>query len=633
MQYSIFQTIIYTFKEECLEMKRVGLFVGIDKYKNGISQLQCAVNDAQKLSFAFSKAGYDVDFLSNDKGDSNTIVQKVVSSLSGLKAGDIFVFYFSGHGREFNGVHYLAGVNSFANNDLYNIDALPISSLITLTNSIPGLNRLFILDCCRSNILADRAGSFSCENSRDIALNKAVQQSENTSIIPPLILNSCGIGEQAFENVPEKHGYFTKALLESINNRSVNSFSSFRNSLKITGTPKPQNTSWNGDIAHWENIPLFNHWSSAASQPPAPQPPAPQPSLSPLPSSDYYELKLVAENWKKKFSQDSLLFSETMQKFQNLSEIAERYNDFNRAAEYLKSFNSEAEKVFPVESERVAKEKEKEKQKKAEEARLWKKAEDAGMVFSDDGKTILWARVTGKEMLRTVQIPNGVTSIGDEAFSKCSSLTNITIPDSVTSIGKSAFSKCSSLTSITIPDSVTSIGDKAFEGCSSLTSITIPNGVTSIGLAAFYGCESLTSITIPNGVTSIGQAAFGGCESLTSITIPDSVTSIGPNAFFGCSSLTSITIPNGVTSIGYREFEECSNLTSITIPDSVTSIEDWAFCRCGSLTSITIPDSVTSIGDFAFFGCYNLKTASIPARIEIKFSRLHIPDGCKVNWY
>ena len=93
--------------------------------------------------------------------------------------------------------------------------------------------------------------------------------------------------------------------------------------------------------------------------------------------------------------------------------------------------------------------------------------------------------------------------------------------------------------------SVTSIGDEAFRRCSSLTSVTIPNSVTSIGRYAFEGCSSLTSVTIPNSVTSIGIYAFNGCSSLTSVTIPNSVTSIEHDAFTGCSSLTAIYVPCG----------------------------------------------------------------------------------------
>ena len=82
---------------------------------------------------------------------------------------------------------------------------------------------------------------------------------------------------------------------------------------------------------------------------------------------------------------------------------------------------------------------------------------------------------------------------------------------SVTSIGEEAFGRCSGLTSVTIGNSVTSIGQSAFEDCSSLTSVTIPNSVTSIGESAFSGCDGLTSVTIPNSVTSIENGAFSYC--------------------------------------------------------------------------------------------------------------------------
>ena len=219
---------------------------------------------------------------------------------------------------------------------------------------------------------------------------------------------------------------------------------------------------------------------------------------------------------------------------------------------------------------------------------------------------------SGCSNLTSIEIPNSVTSIGGLAFSGCTSLTSVVIGNSVTSIGDWAFRNCDSLTSIEIPNSVTSIGDHAFYYCSSLTSIEIPNSVTSIGDSAFYGCESLTSIEIPNSVTSIGEWAFSGCTSLISIVIGDSVTSIGDYAFNYCTSLTSIEIPNSVTSIGEEAFYNCSGLASIEIPNSVTSIGDSAFSWCTSLTSIQIPGSVTSIGDYAFQYCSSLTCIVIP---------------------
>lgn len=239
------------------------------------------------------------------------------------------------------------------------------------------------------------------------------------------------------------------------------------------------------------------------------------------------------------------------------------------------------------------------------------------------------------ESIKSIEIVNGITSIGDYAFYDCNNLTSITIPDGVTTIGDSAFDGCRRLTSITIPDSVVTIGDNAFYICNNLTSITIPDSVTSIGECAFGNCWSLASVTIGDSVTSISDYVFASCKNLTSIRIPDSVTYVDNYAFYGCTSLISITIPEGVISIGNHAFDYCTSLTSITIPNSVTNINEgafnyctslesikvsdnitiinnYAFYGCTSLTRIIIPEGVTCIGDHAFYSCYNLTTITIP---------------------
>lgn len=194
-------------------------------------------------------------------------------------------------------------------------------------------------------------------------------------------------------------------------------------------------------------------------------------------------------------------------------------------------------------------------------------------------------------------------------------------------MGDSTFFCCSNLTSITIPNSVTSIGENAFNGCNSLTRI-IFNGTKEEWHAirkekdwdedtgeytvhctdgderqkkreeenAYPTLENYNRADFEiDGTVLVKYKGEGG-----DVKIPSGVTLIERDAFLDCSSLTSIKIPNSVTSIGTMAFHRCSSLTSITIPDSVTSIGDSSFSLCNSLTSIAIPNSVTSIGDNVF---------------------------------
>ena len=207
------------------------------------------------------------------------------------------------------------------------------------------------------------------------------------------------------------------------------------------------------------------------------------------------------------------------------------------------------------------------------------------------------------------------SSIGNKTFQGCTSLTSASFT-SATAIGDMAFQGCTSLAGITIPSYVTSIGVDAFQNCKSITSLTIPSSVTSIGRGAFSGCRNITgSLSIPNSVTSIGDSAFYSCSHITSVSIPTGITSIG-NAVFNCdSSITSLTIPNNVTSIGNAAFQNCMALASVTIPSSVTSIGNYAFENCAVLTGVTIPNSVTSIGDYVFQNCIALTSMTIPGSV------------------
>lgn len=247
-----------------------------------------------------------------------------------------------------------------------------------------------------------------------------------------------------------------------------------------------------------------------------------------------------------------------------------------------------------------------------------------------------------------VFLPEGLISIGSNAFSSCHTLITITIPQSVTNIGLSAFSGCSNLQSITLPDALESIDNWAFSSCNALKSVVIPKGVREISSSAFQDCPNLTSIvvseensiydsrencnaiihtstdelvlgnqssTIPNTVKRIGHAAFYGCKDLKAIYIPDSVTDISNQVFEGCTDLTSIVVAKG--NPVYDSRENCNAIirtetntlevgcASTVIPNSVTSIGDGAFAH-SLIKSVVIPKEVTEIRRNPFRGCREL---------------------------
>ncbi len=218
-------------------------------------------------------------------------------------------------------------------------------------------------------------------------------------------------------------------------------------------------------------------------------------------------------------------------------------------------------------------------------------------------------------------------SLGDYAFSGCSSLTSITIPEGVTSIDNYAFRYCSSLYVIYNNSSLTltfgssgngyvadyakaivdNDGNVTYNNTSYATYTLTDDGFlfeysdSKYTLIAYAGGEE--TVTLPS---NINGEAYEICRmrGVVNVIIPEGITSIGSSAFSGCFTLTSITIPDSVTSIGSSAFISCSSLESITIPDSVLSLGNYAFCWCSSLTTVNFGENsqLTSIGSSAFTG-------------------------------
>ena len=243
----------------------------------------------------------------------------------------------------------------------------------------------------------------------------------------------------------------------------------------------------------------------------------------------------------------------------------------------------------------------------------------------------------GKAVEKVV-IDSGVTSIGNDAFSECSGISEVSIPASVTSIGEWAFAGCVKLKSIEIPSGVKSIGAHAFDGCAGLVSASMVKGLLTIENHAFDGCAGLKSITVPESVTSVGQSAFAGCVSLAAINVSAGNKRYSGNGkclidndthtlVLACrTGLASLTVPDGVEKIGSNAFNGCTGLKSVKLPDSLTDIEYYAFYGCTGLKSVTLPKNVVSVGAYAFAGCTGLESVSIPeGTVNI---RDHAFDGC-----
>ena len=143
---------------------------------------------------------------------------------------------------------------------------------------------------------------------------------------------------------------------------------------------------------------------------------------------------------------------------------------------------------------------------------------------------------------------------------------SIILPDTVSSIEESAFDNCQVLSSIAFPKSLSQVGDWAFFNCTQLTSIDL-RYVTTLGDLCFAACTSLKHVAFGynNLISSIPDSAFDGCASLQTISLPDSVTSIGSQAFYRCSNLTNVSVSKNVVSIGMLAFAECTNLEKLIV--------------------------------------------------------------------
>lgn len=210
------------------------------------------------------------------------------------------------------------------------------------------------------------------------------------------------------------------------------------------------------------------------------------------------------------------------------------------------------------------------------------------------------------ENLESVTI-SGDRAIPDRLFSGCKNLKNVTIDEGITAVGDSAFSK-TAVEKIILPSTVIVVRSDAFRECRQLREVILNNGLKIIAESAFKQTENLSEISIPDSVNHIGSGCFA-CSGIKNVKLPENsaFTAILWETFFGCKNLETVKLPDSVNIIDYYAFSECTSLRSINL-DKVQVIGSSAFSKT-ALEYITL--SARKIGSGVFAQCQNLKKADL----------------------
>lgn len=217
----------------------------------------------------------------------------------------------------------------------------------------------------------------------------------------------------------------------------------------------------------------------------------------------------------------------------------------------------------------------------------------------------------GSSTVTALSLPGSVTSIGSYAYYGLG-MTSLSLHEGITEIGNGAFSN-SSLRNVVLPDSLTCIPDEMFRNSYDLHTVDLPKMITYVGNSAFDCCYALDGMTLPEGLVSIGNSAFKLCGAsywydnasyFDYINLPSTLETIGESAFAGCHSLENIVIPDRVTTIGYGAFNDCRSMRSATISANIESIADWVFpCtwQSKSLKTVTFRWALPTLGEETFY--------------------------------
>lgn len=238
----------------------------------------------------------------------------------------------------------------------------------------------------------------------------------------------------------------------------------------------------------------------------------------------------------------------------------------------------------------------------------------------------------GQKAFSNSSVPGKVTifasSVSENAFQNCSSLTEVTLDDSIETIMDSAFKDCKSLEKVNNFDKIKEFAVNAFSGCESLVfeKITVKKDVTYhpyclAGTAVreveyeegntitvnylFSGCKQLKKVTLPSTVTTVSIGTFRNCEALDDINTPESLKRIDSDAFEN-TGFTAVTVRKGISYYS-SAYSHCKKLKEVVFEEGKTWTGELLFLGCTALERVELPSSVTVIGTKSFSGCSSLK--------------------------
>ena len=235
-----------------------------------------------------------------------------------------------------------------------------------------------------------------------------------------------------------------------------------------------------------------------------------------------------------------------------------------------------------------------------------------GLVFGDCGENLTWIFAGNSGSLIIYGLGTMYNFNGDEPWAEFKNeIRSLDIQEGVTTIGSGAFYGYENLETVQLSDTVYTIGAYAFADCTGLKGpLVLPEKLIFLGDAAFENCSGLTgSLVIPSDVHEIRKRTFSGCIGLNGeLIMYDGLEGIGDWAFYGSNFTGTLNLPATVKTVGYSAFQGCSGITGLNFSDGLETIGAEAFAGCAGIQGeLKLPDSVRIVDDYAFYGCKNIR--------------------------